>query len=260
MLKPEVQNPAVDFLIAGAQKTGTTALHQLLMEHQNIFLPSRKELHFFDNDYATDWAYPDYTDYENCFLEKKNTQCAGEITPVYSYWPQCMGRISNYNPEIKIILCIRNPVDRAFSHWSMEFARQNESMAFADAIRQGRVRVANAPDSRNGHHRIYSYVERGFYARQISKVLTHFPEDQLLVVTFDNLQRDLNGFLDIICRFLGVPEFINYPRNRKVLPMKPSPDAGRVSKRDRDYLLTLFEEDIKETQNLTGKSLSVWLR
>ena len=161
---------------------------------------------------------------------------------------------------MKLIMCIRDPADRAFSNWSMESARQNESMAFSDAIRQGWTGSADDLDSRDRYPRRYSYIERGFYARQISNMLMHFSAEQLLVVTFDDLLRDRNHFLDIICQFLCVPEFSCYPPNKKILPVKPSPNARSMSKRDRDYLLTLFEEDIKETQDLTGLDLSAWLR
>jgi hypothetical protein len=260
MSEMEARKPTVDFIIVGAQKTGTTALFRMLKKHQNIFSPQRKELHFFDNDYAIDWACPDYTSYESNFVDKTDGQVAGEATPIYSYWPPCVERIKAYNPDIKLILCIRDSAERAFSHWSMEFARQLETMEFSGAIRQGRERVGHGQHSLDGHHRYFSYIERGFYARQISNILIHFPKEQLLVVTFDAFQRDLNNFLDTICRFLCVPQFSNYPKGRSLSQMKADPAVKSLDQREREYLLTLFEGDIRETQELTGLDLSAWLR
>ena len=258
MLDPTTVSPIVDFLVVGSQKAGTTALHHMLSQHRGIFMPASKELHFFDKEKITDWAAPDYTNYEIFFQEKQDHQIAGEATPIYAYWPPCAERIYQYNPEMKLILCIRDPADRAFSHWSMETARQSETMAFSEAIRQGRSRVAENLNPLYGHHRVFSYVERGFYARQISRILTHFDAKQLLVLTFDEFQSNLNGCLDTICGFLGAPEFSTYPSNRKILPLEPSKNVGSINRQDRNYLMALYEEDVRQTEGLTGQDLSGW--
>src|SRR5215203_1796439 len=155
--------PLVSFLIAGVQKAGTTALFEYMRDNPAIGLPAAKELHFFDNETDIDWSRPDYGAYHRFFPSEP--ACRGEATPIYIYWPNSLERIKDYNPEMKLVLLFRDPVSRAWSHWKMEYARGAETEPFSWCIRQGRGRVAGDRDT-PGFHRVYSYVERGFYGRQ----------------------------------------------------------------------------------------------
>lgn len=146
------------FLCIGVQKAGTTTLHALLRDHTDLAVSPEKELHFFDQE-NRDWRSGDYTDYHVHFSGRDGVW--GEITPIYIYMPGCLDRIHAYNPDIKLIAMFRDPIDRAFSHWRMEVDRGYEAMPFSDAIRdQGRGRLGRA-----NWHRIFSYVERGFYGQ-----------------------------------------------------------------------------------------------
>ena len=126
----------------------------------------------------------------------------GEATPIYAYWRQAPERIRTYNPAMRLILTLRDPVERAWSHWRMEVARGAEMRPFAWCIREGRARVAAAPA---GQHRVFSYVERGFYADQLERLFQLFPPTQVLVLRSDVLKADPGEALNQVRRFLGLP-------------------------------------------------------
>ncbi|QLC24820.1 sulfotransferase domain-containing protein [Parasphingopyxis algicola] len=247
--------PKVDFLVVGVQKAGTTALYQFLRSHPRLFLHRKaKELHFFDRDHLIDWASPDYSRYEAMFAGKQPGQYAGEATPAYAFWPRSPERIARYNPQMRLIMCLRDPADRAFSHWQMESQRGNEWLNLADAVRTGRHRTLINDKSL----RRFSYVERGFYGEQIARLHDHFPKDQLLVTTHDAMRADLPAFLDMICRFLDIAPFADYPENRTIRPQQMSAPAGAPDPAEIEYLRTLYRDDIEKTEALTGLDLSAW--
>lgn len=151
----------VDFLIAGVQKAATTAIYTFLSNHPQIFMPSNKELHFFDDERGVEWLNPDYRIYHDQFQNSRSAELLGEATPFYTFWPPCIPRIRDYNQDIRFIVSLRNPVDRAYSHWKMEFLRGQDRMDFPSAIRVDRRRVINYDKSEYREFAIFSYVERG---------------------------------------------------------------------------------------------------
>ena len=111
----------VQFAVVGVQKAATTALDSVLRQHPGLCLPSRKEVHDFDDE-RIDWRRPDHRAY-HAFFSPQTGQMCGEVTPIYSYWPPSMSRLQAYNPQLRILMCLRDPVARAWSHWTMEVAR-----------------------------------------------------------------------------------------------------------------------------------------
>ncbi len=109
-------SPRVDFLIAGVQKGGTFSLYRLLERHPEISLSKAKEVHFFDNG-EIDWSSPRYGPYHRNFPRWREGQVRGEATPIYIYWPEALERIRTYNPDIKLILLLRDPIERTYSAW-----------------------------------------------------------------------------------------------------------------------------------------------
>ena len=97
------------------------------------------------------------------------------------------------------------------------------------------------------------------YAAQIRRLFQHFPRNQILFVTVDQLIADTNGLLDEVCGFLGITADTAYPRARVVHQIEPRDDLGAMSQDDRSYLQTLFLRDIRETAELTGLDLATWL-
>src|SRR4029077_12565345 len=99
----------LDFLVAGAQKSGTTALNYYLKRHPRIALPIKKELHFFDNDALFTGETVSYEALHTMFRPARPDSIAGENTPNYLYWPPALQRVREYNPSIKLIVLLRNP-------------------------------------------------------------------------------------------------------------------------------------------------------
>ncbi|MEZ5811111.1 MAG: sulfotransferase domain-containing protein [Rhizobiaceae bacterium] len=232
----------LSFLIAGVQKGGTTALYQFLREHRQLFLPKRKELHFFDDE-TIDWSRPDYERlYHSHFAEAGPVQKCGEATPIYSYWPPSMERIRAYNPDIKIVISLRDPRDRAYSHWRMEKARNVETLSFSEAIRQGRRRVGAGSEIR-GYHRDFSYVERGLYVEQLNRIFLLFPGKNVLLLDQRDLKSKHREVLDGICDFIGVERFTTYPPAETVFSHRNEPIPA-ISAEDRAYLTGIFAEEL----------------
>lgn len=248
--------PRLDFLIAGTQKGGTTALHRFLSTHPALFLSAQKELHFFDDE-ALDWRAPDYDELHRHFSGCRAHQRAGEATPIYLYWPPAPARIWRYNPDMRLILLLRDPVTRAWSHWAMESSRGSETLTFGEAIRAGRRRVADMADEVPGCHRVFSYVERGCYADQIARLLELFPREQVLFLRTEDLWRQHAATLDRVCDFLGVARFAAYPTAEYVAPVQ-RPAVVAMAEEDADLLRALYGCEIGRTAELTGLDLSGW--
>lgn len=236
--------PLVDFIIAGVQKAGTTALFDHLGDVPGLSLSTIKEVHFFDDE-TVDWRNPDYGAYHAQFAPAPGA-VVGEATPIYLYWPRSLERIVAYNPAMRLIVMLRDPVERAWSHWRMETSRGAEREPFGWCVRQGRQRLFDSQPW--GHHREYSYVERGFYGEQFARLYALFPRDQILALKAEDLRADPNRVLGEVCAFLGAPP-----------PPPTSPRAVHVGQEmaglepaDVDHLRGVYAADLARLQALTG--------
>ena len=239
----------VDFLIAGVQKGGTTALHAYLAEHPGLNLAAEKEVHFFDDE-TVDWRAPDYGAYHARF-DPAAGRITGESTPIYVYWPESLERARRYNPALRLVLLFRDPVARAWSHWKMESGRGLETEPFARCIREGRRRVAESADP-PGHHRVFSYVERGFYAAQLERVFRLFAREQVLLLRSDDLRDAPAATLARVCAFLGVDPAGIDPSPRRVFVGE---DAGEPAPDDVEHLRALYADDQREFERVAGFTL-----
>jgi hypothetical protein len=237
--------PRVEFLIAGAQKAGTTALFDYLNGHPDLLLPAIKEAHFFDDE-RQDWSAPDYRAYHAHFHPPADgrQRTWGEATPIYVYWPNCLERIAAYNLAMKLIVLLRDPVERAWSHWKMEYARGAETHPFAWCIREGRERVARGDPTAPGHHREYSYVERGFYGSQARRLLSIFPRNQLLFLRAEDLRAAPERILGTVCDFLNAPRLESVER-RNSHASKEMDYGQLISNEDRIHLENIFSEEMR---------------
>jgi hypothetical protein len=239
--------PRVNFLIAGVQKGGTTALFDYLGDYPDVALADVKEVHFFDDE-SQDWDAPDYEAYERR-VTMSDGRPAGEATPIYCYWPNALERIAAYNPAMRLILVLRDPVERAWSHWRMETARGAEREPFAWCIRDGRQRLFDSLPW--GHHREFSYVERGFYGEQVERILSLFPREQLLVLTTEALRADPAATLGAVRTFLGLPP-ASTPPERLVHVGAESDD--RLADEDATFLREVYTADQARLRELVGLS------
>jgi Sulfotransferase domain len=256
MIPEDRRPPKVGFLVAGVQKGGTTALFDYLSEHPDLLFADVKEVHFFDNE-AVDWLDPDYEAYHARFAPPADgrPRLWGEATPIYLYWPRCLERIAAYNPAMKLILVFRDPVERAWSHWRMEYARGAETQPFSWCIREGRERV-NTDPSAPGHHREFSYVERGLYGQQVQRLLNIFSRDQVLFLRSDDLRLSPGRILGRVCDFLNAPHFPSVEvKNSHV--GKEIAGHDRISDSDDQYLRSIYREDQGVFRQLSGISFEI---
>jgi hypothetical protein len=239
----------VDFVVIGAQKAGTTALFDHLSDDPRLNLSTVKETHFFDDE-SVDWARPDYGAYHAHF-DLGRSGPMGEATPIYIFWPDSLERLAAYNPDARLILMLRDPVKRAFSHWQMEYARGVEVLPFARAIREGRARLEgkapNHPD-----RRVFTYVERGFYGEQVERLLRLFPRDRLLVLRADDLRRDPTHTLARVYAFLDMRAPDGPVAPREVHVARAMDYGSTLTPDDADYLAALYAADQDRLEVLTG--------
>jgi hypothetical protein len=163
----------LDFAIAGAQKSGTCTLDALFRHHPQLQMATLKETHFFDDD-ERDWSAPDYSALD-AFFSAQDERLRGEATPITMYWRPAVRRLRAYNPDIKLVLILRDPVTRAFSSWRQEYSRKRESVPFSEAIREARGLVRSAVPVKD-QGRFFSYIERGFYGDQLTYLSKSFPK------------------------------------------------------------------------------------
>lgn len=110
---------------------------------------------------------------------------------------------------MKIIILLRNPIERAYSHWNMESSRHNENLSFWDAIKSEELRLNNS----NQHQNIvFSYIDREFYLRQLRRIWSFYSKENTLILKSEDLKKDPNKTIDIICNFLKVKHHRSYYR------------------------------------------------
>jgi len=246
---------SVDFFIAGAQKCGTTALDHYFRSHPQIQMARTKEVHYFDDE-TINWSAPDRDRLESQFDWSVTDVIRGEATPIYVYWPHALARMAAYNATAKLIIGLRHPTYRAFSHWRMETKRGHESLSFERAVGpEGRRRVQDAPW---GVHRVFSYVERSLYSRQVATILRLFPPEQVYFFRTDLLWREHTRIISDVQGFLRVSQSITEQR-RYVVPVDTRAATHLLSRETRARLDKLFAEDIQKTAALTKLDLSDWM-
>jgi len=246
-----LEAPLVNFLVVGVQKAGTTALYDYLSEEPGVSLSREKETHFFDDE-SLDWSRPDYARYHRGF-EAGAPRLRGEATPIYSYWPNSLERIRAYNPAMRLILLLRDPVARAWSHWRMEFARGVERAPFGWCIREGRQRLFEAEPW--GHHREFSYVERGFYGEQAERLYGLFSVKQVLILRSEDLRADPAAALARIRRFLDLPPGAP-PRPREAHLGADIDFPSQLTAEDEAFLRGVYRRDQARLRDLTGISFT----
>ena len=250
----------LDFIVAGAQKSGTTALRYFLKKHPQIALPDRQELHFFDDE----GIFSRPVDYEllhrhfrpigrvqSWLLPVRLRPIAGEVTPSYLYWKPAMERIRNYNPLIKLIILLRNPIDRAFAHWNMQRFKDREPLDFLDALKEEPRRIAQPLTIES---RRFAYVDRGFYSEQLERVFKFFPREQVRIVKFEDFRDRKQETLNGIFEFLGVKPLRGVrDKDRNVVPYERA-----MTPEERKYLSTIFAVEIAKLEQMLGWDCSDW--
>jgi sulfotransferase family protein len=218
--------PLPDFLIIGAQKAGTTALYAYLRWHPQITGPSFKEVSFFDRHHARGerWYRAHLPARPRQWVAKRRHgrwPSIGEASPSYLFHPLAAQRVKALMPAARLIAVLRNPVDRALSHYEHEVALGREPLSFEDALDQeeermrGEVeRITSDPTYFSHAWWNYTYVARGRYAEQLERWYEAFPRDQLLVLFSGELLEQPAETYARALDFLGVDphELKSFPR------------------------------------------------
>jgi len=238
------------FIVAGAQKSGTTALNYYLKRHPQIALPIKKEVHFFDKDELFAGGNASYEPLHEMFRPARSDTIAGENTPIYLYWRPALPRIRNYNPAMKFVVILRSPIERAFSQWNMQRSRGNEPFDFLEAVQAEPRRIADAAPKQL---RKFSYVDRGRYADQLERAFRLFPREQFLVIKYETFRAQQRETVEDVFRFLN----LKMVRLRAV-EAHDIPYARQIRDEERAAVREILKSDIGRIETLLGWDCSDW--
>ncbi len=250
-----------DFLIIGGQRCGTTSLYHYLVEQPGIMSASVKEVHFFDCNkfYRGAWWYqakfPSLP--QKYYRERlhKLRILTGEATPYYLFHPHVPKRVAHIMPKAKLIVLLRNPVDRAYSHHWLE-SQGNETLSFEEAIereeeRIGAEREKMLKDERyqSYNYRHFSYLARGIYVDQMQAWMEVFPREQFLILKSEDLYQNPAAVLEQSLEFLGIPSQLSdhqekdFKRYREPTPKGYTNNATppKMKSETRQYLIDYFK-------------------
>nr|BAL58302.1 sulfotransferase [uncultured Chloroflexota bacterium] len=292
----------IDFLCVGAEKSGTTWLDQVLRQHPQVILPRRKELHYFNRAFVENPSLKNHNFdkpiewYLSFFPPAGPDQIRGEVCPSYLWDEFAPQRIFEFNPEIKIFMILRDPVERTLSAWRY-------------LMQRGLIRETSLSlDSLLRHSELL--LKRSAYFEQVKRYLSIFPKNQVMIFLFDDMRKDHEEFIKKIERFLGIMEFVPQNITEKVNvtgePLLPvlnrslaqfrniarshlppwaldgirqlglaegleqlrqlnrfherSSSREVVKEEIRQWLMEYFREDIARLEDLLGVELSAWKR
>jgi hypothetical protein len=248
-----------DFIVIGAQKSGTSSLFYYLSQHPQLIPSAKKEVHFFDGglDPDVDNFSKGQVWYRSHFPQKwdtKKNRKVFEASPLYIFNPLAPQRISELIPEVKLIAILRNPTERAISHYFHEQQRGYESLPVLEALRAEEERlkpVLDRQDYKNDIFIHHSYKSRGLYYEQIKRYLDYFPTRNILVINSETLFTQPDDTLRRVFKFVGVDtEFtVKDLKARNVGSNKTEIDPGV-----HEYLEDYFRFHNQELYELIGEN------
>ncbi len=253
------------FFILGAAKCGTTSLHGYFGQHPDICVSKPKEPLYFESEYDRGASYY----FNRYFSHWSGEPIAGEARHRNLYLPYIAERIFRYNPSARLIVCLRNPIERAVSHWWHWFSRKEEPLSLRHSIQQDWERIRAGPPYHtslgdyalslypNPRGFVRTYLDSGYYYEQIMRYLSLFPKEQLRVILFEDL-RDPAGVMTGLFEFVGAdpgyaPQCDYTPLNRA--------EPGMLDQADSDLLAWLVEHFRPHNEMLSrliGRNLDHW--
>ena len=241
-----------DFLIIGAQRAGTTALYEYLRRHPTITGPARKEVNFFDVHHRRGPAW-----YRGQFPRRRRDALVGEASPSYLFHPLAPERVAALLPEVRLIALLRNPIDRAHSHYHHEVELGREPLTFEEALEREEERMRGELERMLADPAYFShawwnhtYLARGRYAEQLERWLAVFPRERLLVLPSEALfDRPAESYASIL-EFLGAD-----PHDLGSYPRVFGRDYPDMSTETRRRLSDYFAEPNRKATELLGMEL-----
>lgn len=281
-----------NFLIIGAAKSGTTALYEYLSQHPQIYMSPVKEPHFFSlgSKSGKKIKFNNIEEYQELFKDVSEERAIGEASPSYLYFPETYQRIQQSIPQTKLIAILRHPVDRAYSNFlHNQFLGWEKIEDFSETLEAEKTRYGN----RRWGYAFY-YKDCGFYYSQLKRYFDNFPQNQIKVYLYDDLQKDsqrlmqnIFAFLEVdssFCPALSVKHNVSGVGKNKALhefllktnpiksilkPLVPGKLRTQIKNRSltkpkllpqlRQQLLEEYREDILQLQDLIQRDLSMWL-
>lgn len=250
-----------DFLIIGAQRCGTTSLQRYLIQHPCVAPSFRKEVHFFDRNlkkgatwYRAHFPSVPYKYFVTYVLRRRFL--TGEASAAYLFYPHAPRKIFETVPRVRLIVLLRNPVDRAYSHYQHEVSLKYESLSFDEAIEQEQERLCGERekmladqnyDSYNYRH--YSYLSRGAYAEQLSNWIKLFSTDQMLILRSEDFFAEPARVFHQVLRFLELPacELAEYKQYN-------AREYSSMNAATRRRLIDYFEPHNRRLRELVGQN------
>lgn len=250
-----------DFLIIGGMRCGTTSLHEMMRGHPNLCFPSKKEVHFFDK--RNSQLGVSVQEYGTLFTPCSVDKLCGEATPDYLSTEGCDRFICEVIPSVKLIIILRNPVDRAWSHYLFSEYKKVETLEFRAALNTEEERLKIKSD----HSDIFfSYLQRSLYIEHILRFETLFGRAQIKILFLEELIQNTRRVLADVFYFLGLmdtPSLAKAPhlnrtlKSRGVLKMAFPMFASSavISSPDRQYLKSYFKEHDERLASWLGRKL-----
>jgi hypothetical protein len=246
-----------DFLIIGAQRSGTTSLHSALAQHPAITMSFKREVHYFDwnFDRGIGWYrahFPTFCARERS-LRRRGEFATGEKSPYYLVDPAAPARVRSLLPEVKLIVLLRDPVTRAYSGYRKARAWGRETRSFEDAL-ASELRQSEGPHQPFGPRGVSveqkwrSYIARGRYAEQLGRWLEHFDREQIHVAISERYFADPVRVVGEVVEFIGLT------------PVAPVNVKGRTNPRYEPLspalwgqLQAIFADDVRRLTDLLGE-------
>lgn len=241
------------FLCIGVQKAGTTSLTNYLLQHPEIFMKGN-EIHFFDKPKQYNLTQKDFEQYEAQFNTHKSI--VGEKTPSYNYLHFAMDRIYNYNPNIKLILILREPISRAYSQYNMNAVKSKQSLCtvtdeqiMKDFEEDENIGLSEL--TQNGNY----YVVRGKYDEIISYIFSKFPKQNVYIGIAEEIRADKFKYYNEIFKFLGAKELQNINTNRDAHINKyTKPIPSSLEKK----LYEIYKPHNERLYEILGRKIDLW--
>jgi hypothetical protein len=229
-----------DFIIIGVQKAGTSSLFHYLSQHPELSLSIEKEVHFFDNNFRKGLSW-----YKSFFPFRSDKSKTGEASPYYVFHPLAPYRIKSLLPEVKLIVLLRNPIERSLSHYQHNKRKKEREPAnsFEDALQKEKERIQgekerleNEPDYISFAYQHFSYLSRSDYAPQVEHWLQHFRREQILFLKTESFFAEPESVLEKVYQFLEI---------KTVFPKDLSPrnqgNYQRLTSKNREAFVGYFK-------------------
>lgn len=253
-----------DFLIIGGQRCGTTSLYNYLLGHPQVLAPLVKEPQFFTYQWTrgTSWYRAQFP----TNLRRRSPRPGGgravtfEATPYYLFHPCAAERAATVLPAAKLVVLLRDPVERAYSHYQHSVRQHMESVPFDEALELEPARLAGeeerlrADSTYHGtNHRVFSYLARGLYADQLERWLPHFPRESMLILRSEDLFTDPARTFRETLGFLGLPPW--EPAEFRVHTKRSADRSAGISADTRRRLAEHFAPANRRLELLLGREL-----